>query len=205
MGKKLNKLIKFIKTHQTILFLFCIITINLILVLNIYNTEQTNKNIFRLHVVANSNTVSDQIVKLKVNSTLQPYINEITKNCNNTQEIYSKLNEYKTEILNISDNILSQNNKDYSSNINLGIINYEKKESQEIDFKAGNYNSLQLVLGKGNGKNIWSLIMPNETNIEKITCYNTIMPNIQNLFYSTNNKTSQKIQYKSLIFKKFNK
>ena len=45
-------------------------------------SNDISDNVFRLHVIANSDTSEDQALKYKVRDGLLEYVNQITKNCN---------------------------------------------------------------------------------------------------------------------------
>ena len=47
--------------------------------------------VFRLHVIANSNTNEDQALKLKVRDALLEYMNNICANCQTKQEAIIKI------------------------------------------------------------------------------------------------------------------
>ena len=64
----------------------------------------------------------------------------------------------------------------------------------------GTYNSAKIILGDGNGKNIWSFISPSKENLEKLKNYETIMPGISKIY--NDNVT---ILYKSKILELLNK
>ena len=176
-----NKLIPFF-----ILLLF--ILLNVTIIFNIYHREQKNNNIFRLHVVANSNSLDDQIIKLKVNEKINKYIDDLSKDAEIT---VNNITSNVDDILKISNTILNENNTNYSASLNLGKINYEKKESILLDMDKGNYSSIQIILGDGNGKNIWTLISPSKENIYKIKELNTILPGLDKL-YNKDNTDKQK-------------
>ena len=57
--------------------IFSFIILNTILAFNIYKTEYISKDIFRLHVIANSNSIEDQIIKFKIDSKIQKYIKSL--------------------------------------------------------------------------------------------------------------------------------
>ena len=46
----------------------------------------------------------------------------------------------------------------------------------------GTYKSVEIILGDGTGKNFWTLICPNENNIQNLKCYDSILPGISNIF-----------------------
>ena len=62
----------------------------------------------------------------------------------------------------------------------------------------GRYESIQIILGDGNGKNIWTLISPSQENLDKIKELNTILPGINSLYKF--NET-EKLNTKEYTFK----
>ena len=64
---------------------------------------------------------------------------------------------------------------------------------------SGTYDSMQLILGKGEGENIWSIIFPNEENISCIKELDTILPGIKDL-YESNEDTKKDDKNISSIF-----
>ena len=64
--------------HITFLIaIFSFILLNTLVAFNIYKTKFISKDIFRLHVVANSNSIEDQIIKLKAESKIKEYISNL--------------------------------------------------------------------------------------------------------------------------------
>ncbi|MDD3303585.1 MAG: stage II sporulation protein R [Clostridia bacterium] len=171
-NKKINKV--------TIIAIFSFVVLNIYLGIKIYLKVNNDNSIVRLHVVANSNSVSDQIEKLKIHSKIQDYLNALV--VNDTQDMMNTLKNNSNEILEIVDTTLKEDNIDYYSYMKIGKIKYDKKESILIDMPEGSYESMQIILGKGDGKNIWSFIFPKEENIEKIENFNTILPNLSNIY-----------------------
>lgn len=203
-----NRHIKFnrnILIPSFIIFLF--ILLNTLIVLNIYTkeTEKNNSNILRLHVIANSNLVEDQIVKLKVYENITEYIKnlELENNIYSKDEIISKVKENISDILTISDDTISKNNLKYRTSVNIGKMYYDKRQSVLLDMDKGNYDSIKIILGAGNGKNIWTLISPSEDNLKNISNLNTIIPGIDKIYNDTNNpndEKEEKIDYSIKIF-----
>lgn len=194
-----------------VIVIFSFILLNGILIFKIIYNENCKQDIVRLHVIANSNSVSDQIIKLKVEAKIQDYLNNLEVPENTTKDEYINLLKCNNQnILNISNNLLKDNNLNYSSKLEIGKIKYDKKESATQNMEAGTYDSMKLVLGDGNGKNIWSIIFPNEKNISSVKELETILPGISDIYNESieeenninvcNNKTEAK-ECKSLIVK----
>lgn len=179
--------------------IFSFILLNSIIAFRIFETKYISKDIVRLHVIANSNSIEDQIVKLKTESKINKYISSL--NYTDKKDFIEKIKNSKENILNISNNTLKENNKSYTSKLKIGKISYDKKESMTLDMYSGTYDSVSIVLGEGDGKNIWSIIFPSEQTIYKIKELDTILPGITTLYDSSYQKTNK--DFKSLLFSSF--
>ncbi|MEG2310596.1 MAG: stage II sporulation protein R [Clostridia bacterium] len=181
---------------------FSIIILSTYISLKLYNQNKLSNEAFRLHVVANSNDINDQILKLKVSNKIELYITDIIKNCNNKQAIYIKISENINQILNIANTELRKNNIDYSCKIKLGKINYEEKENIYIKMDKSAYDSVQILLGNANGNNYWNLIFPDKKNIQNLSSLENILPNISKLY--ENNQIIEEKEYTFKVIEIFN-
>lgn len=73
--------------------IFSFILLNTLVAFNIYKTKFISKDIFRLHVVANSNSIEDQIIKLKAESKIKEYISNF--NINDKNELKNEIKKNK--------------------------------------------------------------------------------------------------------------
>lgn len=177
--------------------IFSFILLNTLVAFNIYKTKFISKDIFRLHVVANSNSIEDQIIKLKAESKIKEYISNF--NINNKNELKNEIEKNKDEILQIANNTICENYKNYTSSIKIGKISYDKKDNMQTQMYSGTYDSASVILGSGNGKNIWSIIFPNDKTIEKIKELDTIIPGISNIYNHNEKIETDDKQINSLI------
>ena len=154
------------------IFLISIILLNFTLVYAT-NVNKTNNKYFRIHIVANSDSIDDQLLKYTISKKVNEYIKQITKDCT-TKEDSKKIIEQNIQyILELCNNIIKENNLDYTVKAHIGKISYEEKYMDDINMKAGIYDSLKIIIGNGKGANWWSLIYPTSFN-------NTIQQEIQN-------------------------
>lgn len=188
---------------KNIPFIICICSVILLCLyisIGIYNKSKINENIFRLHVVANSNNLQDQIIKLKVADKIESYIKTLVNKQNiNKKEVYSNIYNNIDNILTISNEELKSCNADYTSSIKIGKIKYEEKEDIYLDMDKGSYDSLQVLLGKAEGKNYWNLIFPNKDNIQNLKGLENILPGITDIYNDEN--LEETVQNKIYTFK----
>lgn len=148
---------------------FILLNVHLIFATNI--NENNSKNYFRIHVVANSDSIDDQILKLNVSKKVDEYICEITKDLE-TKEDYKKCVTTRIQdILVVANNVLKDNSANYKVKAYIGNMYYDEKIKDSFTMESGIYDSLKIVIGNGEGENWWSLIFPytileeNEDNI----------------------------------------
>ena len=180
-----------------IIFLFSFIFINSYFSIKLLNNKKTINEITRIHVVANSNSIKDQIIKLKVYENINNYIKSLNLSpTDNSNNILNQLKNNSNTILNITNSTLKDNDITYNSKVHIGKIYYDKKESITLDMPAASYNSIKVVLGQGQGKNIWSLVFPNEENIKNLEGLNNILPGITSIYETNSTKDYNKKEYK---------
>ena len=196
--KEKNKISK--KYITALIAIISFIILNIYITYNIYNESKIKAEILRLHVVANNNSVSDQITKLKVNENIQNYITSLNLENLSSNEIISILKHNSDKILDIANQTIKNDNKNYTCTMQIGNIMYDKKEDALNTMEEGIYTSSKIILGKGEGKNIWSFICPNKENISKLQNYESIMPGISKIYNDTH---SENISYKSKLLEMF--
>lgn len=188
------------KSITPFIAIFSFIILNTMIAFSIYKTKFVSKDIVRLHVVANSNSIEDQIIKLKVESKISDYISSLDSS--NKTKLLNNIKESKDNLLSIADSTINESNKTYTASLKVGKIYYEEKQNMNLDMYNGTYDSASIILGEGNGKNIWSIIFPNEKTIDKIKELDTILPGISNIYSSREsiNNNDKKTEIKSKIF-----
>ena len=109
----------------------------------------------RLHIVANSDSESDQTVKLAVRDAVLAYIAELNVECN--KEVFR---EHFDEITKITEMVLKKYNKDYECKISFEKCYFPTKQYENIILPAGEYDAVRILLGNAKGENWWCVMSP---------------------------------------------
>ena len=143
------------KFYQTKLFKFFIILflffIYLFITAKSYaNTVSTNltDNIFRLHIIANSDSTQDQDLKLKVRDSIIEYVEKITSDCTNKDSVISVITEHKNDLYTIANQVVKNNGYEYSINIEIGNFYFPAKYYGNISLPNGFYDALKIEIGE---------------------------------------------------------
>jgi stage II sporulation protein R len=117
-------------------------------------------SVFRLHVIANSDSEEDQNLKLKVRDELLSYMNIISKDSKTKEEAMKIADEYKEEFIKIAEKTIKENGYNYTVNIQIGKADFPTKYYGDITLPAGEYDALKVQIGEAKGKNWWCVMFP---------------------------------------------
>ena len=158
---------------KIIILLLAILSLSYLFINNYRKNNIIPDEAIRFRIIANSNTIYDQDIKIKVKNVVQNKIKEIIKDSKNIDET-RKILEDNIDILDdLVKNTLKNLNYDKDYKINYGLNYFPKKEYKGRKYNDGKYESLVITLGDGNGNNWWCVLFPpfcmeeTDENIEK--------------------------------------
>ncbi len=123
------------------------------------DSQNQYEGIVRLHVLANSDTVEDQALKLKVRDAVIEYM-EKQDDLNSAGEAREYLRENLNRLEKIAEGVIASEGYDYSARADLGVRYIPEKAYGGITFPAGNYEALNITIGRGEGENWWCVLFP---------------------------------------------
>lgn len=158
MKKVINNV--FFKRFLILIFLLFIYTI--ICAVSYVNAVSSNieSSVFRLHVIANSDSKEDQDLKYIVRDNILTYINEISKNASTKEEVIEIARNNIDTIKQIAQETVYENGYNYSVNIKIGNFAFPTKQYGDISLPAGFYDALRVEIGSASGQNWWCVIFP---------------------------------------------
>lgn len=117
-------------------------------------------NVFRLHVIANSDSEEDQKLKYIVRDSILSYVNGILENINNKEDVALTINNHIDEIKNIAQQAVYNEGFTYDVEIEVGNFKFPTKTYGNISFPPGLYDALRVKIGNASGKNWWCVMFP---------------------------------------------
>ena len=123
-------------------------------------SDNLSNAVFRLHVLANSDSDEDQNLKLKVRDSLLKYMNSISSNCSTKEDALKIVINNKKQFQEIAEKTIQENGFNYSVNINIGNFYFPTKNYGDISLPAGFYDALRIEIGESKGKNWWCVMFP---------------------------------------------
>ena len=116
--------------------------------------------IFRLHVVANSDKEEDQELKLDVKKTVVDYLSRRLGSGADLEETREYVLENLPEIEQAALKIIEEQGQDYPISDVVETTYFPDKTYGDCTFPAGEYEALNIRIGKGEGKNWWCVLYP---------------------------------------------
>jgi stage II sporulation protein R len=123
------------------------------------NKESINPNIIRFHVRANSDSEGDQALKKKVRNAVLAKFSNLSETQSIEQArllIEQNLKGMEKEAA----RVIAQNGKTYPVRVEYGVANFPLKSYGEINYPAGQYEAVQIIIGEGKGQNWWCVLFP---------------------------------------------
>lgn len=125
----------------------------------IKTSENISDKVFRLHILANSDSTYDQNLKLG----LKNYILENTSDLfigQNLEENIEIAKESLEELYRLSKEYLKSQGSNYDVETEVVKEFFETRVYDDFTLPAGIYNSLKITIGEGKGHNWWCIIFP---------------------------------------------
>lgn len=123
-------------------------------------SSDISDSVFRLHVIANSDSDEDQNLKYKVRDSLLNYMNTLCMDITSKEDAISIVEKYKKDFENIALEVIHDEGFNYSVDINIGNFEFPTKSYGDISLPAGMYDALRVEIGSAVGQNWWCVMFP---------------------------------------------
>ena len=117
-------------------------------------------NVFRLHIIANSNSYEDQDLKYKVRDKIIEYMKHITINSASKEDAVAIANMHLDDFKSIAKNVVLENGYNYDVGVKIGSFSFPTKQYGDISLPAGIYDALEIEIGNASGQNWWCVMFP---------------------------------------------
>lgn len=140
--------------------IFMLLGANILILTSKHETTSLAQKVIRFHVVANSDTTEDQLLKQQVKDEIIEFIEPLMKECENLEETRYVLNGVLPQIQIIAEDIIADYGKNYEVYISVDHANFPTKAYGDIVLPAGEYEACRVVIGEGKGENWWCVMYP---------------------------------------------
>lgn len=149
-----------IKRISIILILFILYTC--ICAFSYANTVSSDiaDSVFRLHILANSDSEEDQTLKLKVRDNVLEYMKEISSDVSSKEDAIALMEENLDAFEGVALQTIHDEGYNYDVNLSIGRFDFPTKTYGDISLPAGIYDALRIEIGEAKGHNWWCVMFP---------------------------------------------
>ena len=122
--------------------------------------QELSQKMVRLHVLANSDSEEDQRCKLLVKDAIFARTEEILRSAENQKDAEHRLENALPELELLAEETLRCAGKEEDVRIILANERFNTRYYDGFTLPAGQYRSLQVVIGDGTGRNWWCVVFP---------------------------------------------
>ncbi|MBE6590125.1 MAG: stage II sporulation protein R [Ruminococcaceae bacterium] len=126
----------------------------------VHGEEAIYHSTVRLHVIAASDSEEDQSIKLEVRDAILALTNPLLADCASQKEAVARLEANKESLKEAARAVLTRAGREDAVEILLGTEEYPTRSYDAFCFPAGEYVSLRVLIGSGEGKNWWCCLFP---------------------------------------------
>lgn len=128
--------------------------------LPVHGEEKIYDSVIRLHVLANSDSDSDQQDKLAVRDAVLAVAAAATEQCQTREQAQIVLDAIRPELKETAESVLRERGRERTVTVTLTKEKYPCRTYDTFCFPAGEYVSLQIFIGEGEGQNFWCVLFP---------------------------------------------
>ncbi|MCI2112184.1 MAG: stage II sporulation protein R [Ruminococcus sp.] len=127
-----------------------------------FHTEckEISDEVFRLHILANSDEDYDQELKLKVRDKVLLYTESLFEKAHSKEEAESLISENLQAICNTAQKEVKDNGYDYPVTAQITKMYFTTRTYESYTLPSGMYDALRITIGSGNGHNWWCVMYP---------------------------------------------
>lgn len=118
------------------------------------------KDTVRLHILAPSDNVEDQTLKLKIRDKVLAKYSSLLSETRSCDEAKNKIRNSEQLIQSDCEEWIREEGYDYPVSVKLTYEWYETREYSDFMLPAGEYASLKIIIGEGEGQNWWCVMYP---------------------------------------------
>ena len=126
------------------------------------------EQVFRFHVLANSDSGEDQALKMKVKEAIIAYMKQELPQSDSVETTKKWARENLLQIEQVAAEIIAEEGYEYSVKAEVTICDFPDKTYGDITFPAGEYEALRIEIGQAKGQNWWCVLYPNLCFIDSV-------------------------------------
>ncbi len=126
----------------------------------VHGEAEIYDTVVRLHVLANSDSEEDQALKLQVRDAILTVTTPLLEGVSEQDEAIARLEGNMDTIRAAAEEVIAREGRRDSVSLVIGLEDYPRRDYDSFCFPAGEYVSLRVLIGEGEGQNWWCCLFP---------------------------------------------
>ncbi|MCC8110512.1 MAG: stage II sporulation protein R [Ruminococcus sp.] len=123
--------------------------------------QQLESSVLRLHILANSDSIDDQALKLKVRDGVLAYTSGLLDGTEmDLGDVECMVSAHLTDLEEAAQDIVEACGYDYPVTVELTEMAFEDRTYEDLVMPAGTYDTLRIAIGSAQGQNWWCVMYP---------------------------------------------
>lgn len=173
----------------------------LLLLLPLRNAENLYDSVIRIHVLANSDSESDQELKLAVRDSILSFAKETLDPGASREKALTEIRANIEALEKVAKDTLLAADCYQDIKVEIGEEYYPTRSYETLSLPAGKYLSLRVQIGKAEGKNWWCVLFPPlclSSSLETEEALAGVGMDEENVAILTKNEKNYRIRFKIL-------
>ncbi len=116
--------------------------------------------VFRLHILANSDSTDDQNLKVKVRDRVLLYTENLFKSATSKENAETLISDNLQDISNVAYKEVVDNGYNYPVKAEITNMYFATRYYENYTLPSGMYDALRITIGSGEGHNWWCVMYP---------------------------------------------
>lgn len=122
--------------------------------------SEISEDVFRLHILANSDSEADQSLKIKVRDRVLEFTEDLFNSATSKAEAESIISDNLQSIANVACQTVFDNGYDYNVTAEITNMYFSTRYYEGYTLPSGMYDALRITIGEGEGHNWWCVMYP---------------------------------------------
>lgn len=126
------------------------------------------EEVFRFHVLANSDSDEDQALKMQVKEAVISYMKEEIPESESVEMTKEWARGHLDAIVKLAEAVIREEGYAYEVTAEVTTCDFPEKTYGDITFPSGRYEALRIEIGEAKGQNWWCVLYPNLCFIDAV-------------------------------------
>ena len=119
-----------------------------------------SKDVLRIHIRAKDDSIAAQQIKYAVKDAVVAYMTPLLAECDTIEKVRAVTRENLDDIVGVCNAVLCENAANYRASASIRREEFPTRAYGDLVLEAGEYDSLIIELGEGEGQNWWCVLYP---------------------------------------------